>query len=76
MAVRVKEQEEKSGSDTRLLISVPEAAELLSIGTTFAWELVHQGTIPSVKLGRRVLIPRHSLERLIRVQQFAASGDE
>jgi excisionase family DNA binding protein len=76
MAVKAEEHEQKSGSDTRLLVSVPEAAELLSIGVTFAWELVHEGTIPSIKLGRRVLIPRHRLERLIRQQQFEAIGDE
>ncbi len=50
--------------DTPLLVAVPDAARLLGIGTTFAWELVRAGDIPSVKLGRRVLVPRSALERL------------
>ncbi len=50
--------------DTPLLLAVPDAARLLGIGTTFAWELVRTGALPSVKLGRRVLVPRAALERL------------
>ncbi len=51
-------------ADTPLLIAVPHAARLLSIGTTLAWDLVRAGDIPSVKLGRRVLVPRAALEHL------------
>lgn len=47
-----------------LLVAVPDAARLLGIGLTFAWELVRSGDLPSVKLGRRVLVPRAALERL------------
>jgi len=50
---------------TPLLVAVPTAARLLGIGTTLAWDLVRSGDIPSVKLGRRVLVPRASLERLV-----------
>src|SRR5438046_2000995 len=49
---------------TPLLVAVPDAARLLGIGTIFAWELVRAGDLPSVKLGRRVLVPRAALERL------------
>lgn len=61
---------EQSGSsesttrDTPLLVSVPEAARLLGVGTTFGWALVRSGEMPSIKLGRRVLVPRAVLERL------------
>lgn len=50
--------------DTPLLVAVPDAARLLGIGATLAWDLVRSGDIPSVKLGRRVLVPRVALERL------------
>ncbi len=50
--------------DTPLLVAVPDAARLLGIGTTLAWDLVRSGDIPSVKLGRRVLVPRAALEHL------------
>ena len=61
---------EKSGysepdtHETPLLVSVPEAARLLGVGTTFGWAMVRSGELPSVKLGRRVLVPRAALERL------------
>jgi excisionase family DNA binding protein len=50
--------------DTPLLVSVPEAARLLGVGTTFGWAMVRSGELPSVKLGRRVLVPRAALDRL------------
>lgn len=68
-------------SDTPLLVAVPDAARLLGIGTTLAWDLVRAGDIPSVKLGRRVLVPRAALEYLAHShlsrssQEIAADAD-
>lgn len=56
--------------DTPLLLSVPEAARLLGVGTTFGWMMVRRGQIPSIRLGRRVLVPRSALERLAGDQGF------
>jgi len=50
--------------DSPLLVAVPDAARLLGIGVTLTWELVRSGAIPSVKLGRRVLVSRVALEHL------------
>jgi len=47
-----------------LLLSVGQAARLLGVGSTLCWEMVHSGRLPSVRLGRRVLIPRAAVERL------------
>lgn len=49
-----------------ILVSVRQAARLTGVGTTFMWDLVHRGQLPSVRLGRRVLIPRAAIERLAR----------
>lgn len=46
----------------RLLLTVEEAAERLGIGKTLAWELVWDGVLPSVRLGRCVRIPLRALE--------------
>lgn len=54
----------EEGGDPPLLVGVPNAAHLLGIGLTFTWELVRRGELPSIKLGRRVLIPRTALEHL------------
>lgn len=51
-----------------LLLSVPQAAHLLGIGATLCWEMVYAGRIPSVRLGRRVLIPRAAVERMALAQ--------
>ena len=49
----------------RLLLTVEEAARRLGIGKTLAWELVWQGVLPSVRLGRCVRIPLSALEEWI-----------
>ena len=58
-----------------LLLSVPQAAHLLGIGATLCWEMVYAGRIPSVRLGRRVLIPRAAVEKLARIADISA-GDQ
>lgn len=50
-----------------LTVSVTEAAELLGVGRTLAYDLVARGVLPSVRLGRRVVIPRHALDELLTV---------
>jgi len=47
------------------LISVREAAQTLGIGRDRCYALVHAGQLPSVSIGRRLLIPRAALERWV-----------
>jgi excisionase family DNA binding protein len=56
---------EAGGRNDRLLLTVPEAARLLRISRNLCYELVAQGRLPHVRLGRRILIPRHGLEAWI-----------
>lgn len=49
----------------RLLLTVEEAAQRLNIGRTLAWQLVRQGDLPIVRLGRCVRIPRSALQEWI-----------
>ena len=49
----------------RLTYTVTETAVLLSISRTTAYECVRRGEIPSLTLGRRVVISRAALERLL-----------
>jgi excisionase family DNA binding protein len=51
-------------TDRPLLVSVPEAARLLGVGVSFGWFLVRNGDLPTIRLGRRVLVPRGALEQL------------
>ncbi len=51
--------------DKRLCITVPEAAAMLGISRNFAYELVKQKQLPVVKFGKRLLIPRIALEKML-----------
>ena len=49
----------------RLVLTVMEAAKLLRLSRGLAYEGVRLGQIPSIHIGRRVLIPRAALQRLL-----------
>lgn len=49
----------------RLTLTVEEAAGLLGVGRTLAFELARRGEIPTIRLGRRLVVPRAALERLL-----------
>ena len=51
--------------EERLTLTVEETAKLLGIGRQLAYERVKTGEIPSLKFGRRLLVPRKALERLL-----------
>ncbi len=51
--------------DKRLCISVPEAAEMLGLSRNFVYDLVKLKQIPVVKFGKRLLIPRIALEKML-----------
>ena len=49
----------------RQTVTVAEAAALLGIGRSSAYEAVRRGQIPSIKIGRRVLVPVVALQKLL-----------
>lgn len=42
----------------KLVYSIQEAADLLGISRSYAYELVRNGTIPALVLGRKRVIPK------------------
>lgn len=60
--------------DRSLVVSVEEAAVLLGISRGLAYELVRRGEIPSIRLGRRLVVPRRRLMALIEGEEVT-SGD-
>jgi excisionase family DNA binding protein len=50
-----------------LTLTVDEVAALLRISRGAAYEAVRQGTIPALRLGRRILVPVAALLRLLGV---------
>jgi len=56
-------------NDDRLTLSVEEAAKCLGIGRNAAYSGVANGSIPSIRIGSRILIPTCQLEKLLAGEQ-------
>ena len=50
----------------RATLTVDEAATILGISRTTAYESVRRGEIPARRFGRRVVVLRHELEQLLK----------
>ena len=48
-----------------LTMTVEEAGKLLGIGSSSAYGAIRGGELPSLKIGRRILVPRSALFRKI-----------
>lgn len=49
----------------KLTLTVDEAARCLGIGRNSAYEAIARGEIPVVRIGKRLLVPRVGLEKLL-----------
>ena len=49
----------------RLTITINEAASALGIGRTLAYEAARTGQLPTLRIGRRVLVPVFALAELV-----------
>ena len=47
------------------VLTIPETAKILRIGRNSAYEAARTGEIPTVKIGKRLLVPRKALERIL-----------
>jgi excisionase family DNA binding protein len=62
---RTTSTEETLVANDRLVFTVTEAAYLINVSRAFAYELVARGELPSIRLGRRIVIPRIALQKLL-----------
>ena len=49
----------------RRTLTVPEAAKALGIGRAAAYEGARTGQIPTIRIGKRILVPVAALERML-----------
>ena len=49
----------------RQTLTVEEAAKALGIGRGSAYEAARSGQLPVIRVGRRLVVPRAGLERLL-----------
>lgn len=59
--------------EQKLTITVEEAARLLGISRGLAYEMVRIGKIPSVRFGRRLVVPCRALEHLLDESEVASA---
>lgn len=55
----------RSMEEIPLTLTVDEAGQLLRIGRNNMYRLVNSGQIQSIKVGRKILIPRNALVRFL-----------
>ena len=49
----------------KLTYTINEAAKALGIGRSLAYDLARQGDLPVIRFGKRLLIPRKQLLKLL-----------
>ena len=59
-----------------LTYRVEEVAALLGISRNGAYEAVKRGEIPVVRIGKRLLVPRVALDRLLNGQTRGTPDDQ
>jgi len=58
-----------------LLVSVPEAARILSLGRSKTYLLVSRGVLPSLRIGRSVLVPLEELRAWVAQRRAEGIGE-
>jgi len=54
-----------------LTVTVDVAGKMLGISRPTAFKRVADGSIPSIRMGRRILVPKIAIERMLSGQQAA-----
>ena len=58
-----------TATDGRLVYTVEEAATLLRISRTLAYDAAASGELPTVRVGRRLLVPKAALLKKLEAGQ-------
>ena len=57
------------------VLTVEEAGRLLGIGRGLAYEAARRGDIPTLRIGRRLVVPRAALDRILNDPGTATAND-
>ncbi len=60
----------------RETMTVEEAGKVLGVGRAAAYRAVGRGDIPALRVGKKILIPRLALDRLLREAASLSKDDE
>jgi excisionase family DNA binding protein len=59
----------------RLVYTVEEAGELLGIVRSKAYEAANNGELPVIRIGKRILVPKAALDRMLNPLGFLEAAD-
>ena len=64
---RLEEVEMTTETDAleRATMTIPEAAVYLGVSRNSAYKAAREGSIPSVRVGNRLIVPKAALEKLL-----------
>jgi excisionase family DNA binding protein len=62
--------------DEQLTFTIDQAAALLGISKSTAYECAHRGELPVLRFGRRLVVTRTTLIALLGLDQAAATNDQ
>ena len=57
------------------LLSIPQVCQRLAMGKSWVYRRIHEGEIPSVRLGRTIKIRRADLENYLEEHRYRPSED-
>ena len=63
-------------NEQKLVLSVSECADLLGVSRPSVYKWINLGTLPHLKLGTRIVIPRAALEKWIERKTTGGIGNE
>ena len=49
----------------KAVYTVPQVAQMLGINRNLAYELARRGTLPVIRLGKRLVCPKEAIDRLL-----------
>jgi excisionase family DNA binding protein len=61
----MRDEMDTTNKISRETLSIPEAGKALGIGRSAAYEAARTGQLPSIRIGKRLLVPIVALERLL-----------
>ena len=70
------DEQTEAGDDGKLTITVPQAATLIGCSRNHAYEMARAGVLPSIRLGRKLVVPRARLIAWLNGEEAGGSGSE
>lgn len=63
-------------TEVKLLLDVKEVAQLTGLSLSTIWREIRAGVIPTIRIGRRRLVPREFLENLVATSIVGGKDDK